>query len=348
MAPPFGTEDPTVALAEVHDRLFKEPWTFDFFQAVRLLERLQPERSAVGRYAHPKDEIVRFQANPTLSFPASQIAALQTEPAGQPVMDINFLGLVGPLGVLPTFMTELVIARTRAKDHTLLSFLNIFNHRLTSFFYQAWEKHHFTVAYERDQNDPVTECLFSLVGFGTPGLRHRQPVPDEAFIFYSGLFALMPRSATALQAVLSDYFHVPVEVEPFIGAWRTLEPDDQCIFDQGPMESVMLGFGAVVGDEVWDQQSRVRLRLGPLSGERYEDFLPTGSAWPQIKALTKTFYGNEVEFELQLILKRADVPSVELHNPDDGALCLGWHTWLKSTPNFGRDPGDTILLLSEA
>ena len=173
MAPPFGTEDPTLALAEVRDRLFSEPWGFDFFQAVRLLERVQPDRSAVGRYAHPRDEIVRFRANPTLSFPASQIAALHTEPGEQPVMDINFLGLVGPLGVLPTFMTELVIARSRTRDHTLLSFLNIFNHRLTSFFYQAWEKHHFTVGFERDQNDPVTECLFSLVGFGTPGLRHQ-------------------------------------------------------------------------------------------------------------------------------------------------------------------------------
>ena len=349
MATEIGSENPPVALAKIRDRLFDEPWCFQFFQAVRLLERMQPGRSPVGRYANPGDEAVRFRAHPTLAFPASQIAGLEDRESGPPVMDINFFGLVGPIGALPTFMTELVIARNRARDHTLAAFLDIFNHRLTSFFYQAWEKYHFPVAYERDQDDAVTSALMSLAGFGLPTLRNRQSVSDGAFIYYGGIYGLAPRSAAALEAVVGDYFDVPVEIVPFIGAWRSLEVDDQCQFDDGPVdESTMLGLGAVVGDEVWDQQSRVRIRLGPLSSERYSEFLPTGTAWKQLQDLTRTFYGNDLEFEVQLILKRDDVPTLELLNPDEGALRLGWHTWLKSTPHFGRDPGDTILLLSEA
>ena len=60
---------------------------------------------------------------------------------------------------------------------------------------------------------------------------------DEAFIFYSGLLALQPRSAVALEAVLADYFDVPVEVEQFVGAWRSLGDPDQCVFGAEVPES---------------------------------------------------------------------------------------------------------------
>ena len=73
MAAPVGTENTDVALEEVREALFREPYSFDFFQAVRLLGLLQPDRSPVGRYAQPHDEVVRFGANPTLNFPASAI-----------------------------------------------------------------------------------------------------------------------------------------------------------------------------------------------------------------------------------------------------------------------------------
>ena len=44
-------------------------------------------------------------------------------------MDINFMGLVGPMGVLPIHITELVLQRMRAKDFAMRDFFNIFNHR---------------------------------------------------------------------------------------------------------------------------------------------------------------------------------------------------------------------------
>jgi type VI secretion system protein ImpH len=347
MAAASRAENSDVALEKVHDLLFAEPYSFDFFQAVRVLGWMQPGRSPVGRYNHPQNEIVRFGANPILHFPASAIQTLTERPDGGPAMEINFMGLMGPLGVLPNYVTELIGARVRAGDRSLQAFLNLFNHRMTSFFYQAWEKNHFTVAYERDRSDPVTACMLALVGFGTPGLRGRQPVDDESFIYYSGMFAMMPKSALALESVLGDYFNVPVEVEPFIGTWRSLAEPDHCVFGVNMTESTMLGFGAVVGDEIWDQQSRVRLKLGPLTQAQYRNFLPSGAGWPELKAMVKSFSGNDLEFEIQLILRREDVPALELRNPADGGLCLGWQTWMNSRQSFDRDPGDTILLLGE-
>lgn len=42
-------------------RLFEESYEFDFFQAVRLLQRMEPGRVQVGRGGPPHAEAVRFR-----------------------------------------------------------------------------------------------------------------------------------------------------------------------------------------------------------------------------------------------------------------------------------------------
>ena len=83
----MGTESGTIrsdlAATEVGEKLRREPFAFDFFQAVRLLERFLPERTSVGRFAHPQTEVARFGVNPSLAFPASQIQGLDSPEDGQ-------------------------------------------------------------------------------------------------------------------------------------------------------------------------------------------------------------------------------------------------------------------------
>ena len=108
----------------------------------------------MGRFSHPQSEVVRFGANPILHFPASAIhVPARASRTARPAMTVNFMGLTGPLGVLPHYVTELIAGRLRAATRALLDFFDIFNHRMISLFYQAWEKYRFTVAYERDRND---------------------------------------------------------------------------------------------------------------------------------------------------------------------------------------------------
>jgi type VI secretion system protein ImpH len=137
MATPRRRPDPPL-----DEELFKTPYRFDFLQAVRLLQRASGEVEPVGRAGPPRKEAVRFRVHQSLAFPPSEIQALEpsNDPARPPLMTVAFLGLTGPTGVLPQCYTELMIERNRAGDRTAAAFFDLFNHRLISLFYRAWEK----------------------------------------------------------------------------------------------------------------------------------------------------------------------------------------------------------------
>ncbi len=341
---PDLTNSGNLAGCEVEEKLRREPYTFDFFQAVRLLEKFRPERKPVGNFVHPESEIAHFRAHPSLAFPASQIQDLEWSEDGPVRMLVNFMGLIGPEGVLPNPYTSLIIERQREGDNTLRDFLDIFNHRIISLFYRAWRKYRVDVACERGERELFSRHLLSLLGLGTEGMRDRQTLSDESLIYYAGLLAQRPRSAQALQQILSDYFDVPVAIEQFSGGWYRLDRETQCRVSEENTDSGELGFGAVVGDEMWSQQSRVRIVIGPLTLERYADFLPDGQSFEPLRSWVRFFSNDEWDFELKLILEREQVPACTLGADGVSGPQLGWVSWVKSAP-FQRDPGDTVLAL---
>jgi type VI secretion system protein ImpH len=344
----MGTEgrpvDPTVTDSELEARLREEPFTFEFFQAMRLLEKFLPDRLPVGGFGAPGSEVVRMGANPSLNFPASEIQSLQWNEGQAPLMRVNFMGLTGIQGPLPQWYSAIVLEQLRSGDSTLRDFLDIFNHRSLSLFYRAWQKYRFGVAYERGERDKFFLNLLALIGLGTPGLPGKQSIVDEALIFYAGLLAPHQRSAAALEQIIADYFDVQVEIEQLVGGWYRLDQDIQCCMDGEETPSQELGKGVVLGDEIWDQHSRIRMKLGPLSLAQYIEFLPSGSAYKPLQALTRFYSNEEFEFEIQLILRHDQVPRCELGAYEDEAPRLGWVTWVKSEA-MERDPSDTVLAL---
>src|SRR5208337_4975707 len=218
----------------------------------------------------------------------------------------------GRIGYLPHWYSNLTADRIRSGDATLRDFLRIFDHRFISLFYQAWERYRFPVAYERGDRDRFSHLLLHLVGMGTAGLNAPIPIEEEAFLFYSGVFAQRPRSAEALRWLLEDYFGVPAEINQFLGSWFAL--DEENVSQPGEREtpSESLGGGMVIGDGVWDQQARARVRLGPLTLEQYRAFLPGQSGYRALQVLTRFFSSDEIDFELQLVLQRTQVPGCAL------------------------------------
>jgi type VI secretion system protein ImpH len=338
-----GPTNSRVKFSGIEAQLRTEPFRFEFFQAVRLLQKLLPHKARIGSYARPGDEAMRFGTNPALGFPASDIQSIDWSNAEQPRMMVNFMGLTGPSGVLPLAYSELVLERLRARDGGMAAFFDIFNHRMIAFFYAAWEKYRLPPAGGLDNGKAIRQ-LGALIGIGSEGLSGRQPLPDDALLFYSGSLALRARPPGALRDILTDYFGVTVELEQFVGAWYKLESSSLCRFEGDGGYTEQLGVGTVAGDEIWSIQARARIRLGPLSRKQYEQFLPTGPAFAALRGRARFFCGTEIDFEVQLILDRSDVPVCALD--ENQPPQLGWLTWMKSSADFDRDPSDTVFVLN--
>lgn len=349
MATEGGAENLALAESRIETRLFAEPYCFEFVQAVRLLKCFNPNRSSVGLFRPPETEVVRFGVHASLAFPASEVQELEERPGAPPVLRVNFLGTIGPLGVLPLYYTELVAQRVMARDRTLRDFLDLFHHRLLSLFYRSWTKYRFLIGFEQQgeskkDEDQFSQYLLDLIGLGGEGLQNRQSVSDLSLLYYTGLFAQQPRSAEGLALILSDFFQAPIVIEQFLGSWYDLSPEAQCNLDDTAFDSQQLGLGAIVGDEVYDPQSRVRVVIGPLPLKRYLEFLPTGSAYRPLVSLVRFYAGDEFDFEAQLILKKDEVPRCELGAEGAAAPMLGWVSWSK-TNTMDSDPSQTVLQL---
>lgn len=329
--------------------LLDEGYRFDFFQAVRVLERLYPARKPVGRDSVPANEAVRFHTRTSLTFPPSAVhEVVRSDDGAAPAqMVVAFMGMTGLMGVLPRHYTELLLERARSKDFAFGDFLDIFNHRIISLFYRAWEKYHFPIAYERSrltgrsEYDSFSLALFHLVGMGTDGLRGRLKFGDEALLYYSGLLAQQPRSASALEAIVTDYFRVPAKVKQFVGAWLFLEPSNRTRMGRGEANNE-LGATAILGSKCWDQQAGLRLILGPLTLAQFRAFLPCDQGFLPLVELTRFYVGPTLDFDFQLVLNAAEVPRSQLKSPAFETPRLGWSSWLK-TKDFLHDAADAVL-----
>jgi type VI secretion system protein ImpH len=354
--------------------------SFEFFQSIRLLRLLGlKDRVHVGEDGPPHREIARFLAHLSLAFPASAIQKLVRDTAaGQPPkMTVNFLGLTGPSGVLPRPYTERMWIETRAAERTALQdWLDLFNHRFISLFYRAWEKYHFILPFERGEAfqrdpDPFSRVLFSFVGLGFRSHRNRfrvvsaeMPTPapgaerepairekelakldDLPLLRFGGLFAHRPRCAVSLEVFLQVYLNLPVKVFQFQGQWLHLNSDSQTATGA---RNNRLGQDTLVGDRIWDVQSKIRIRLGPLTYRQFLALLP--DATPAIRRkkifllaqVVRFYVGAELDVEFQLVLGQEDVPAAQV-GPH---IRLGWNSWSRTQP-YGRHADDTVFTVSD-
>jgi type VI secretion system protein ImpH len=260
-------------------------------------------------------------------------------------MTVAFMGLTGPKGALPAYYTDTVLDQEMSGSQALKDFLDLFNHRLISLFYRAWEKHHFIAGYERalrrQTEDEFTGHLLALIGMGTGGLRKRLQIADQGLLRYAGLIAQRPHSASALAGMLRDYFGTPVEVDQFRGRWHSLEERELSYLEPEGIHN-QLGVGAVAGDAVWNQQAMFRVRFGPLPFHRFREFLPDGNAFRKAVDLIRYFADRALEFEIQLVLLAEEVPWLQLSGETPDSPRLGWSGWLK-TEEFPHDAADPVF-----
>lgn len=336
------------------DQARAEPWRFGFFQLVRLLRLHYSRTGRIDPENRPHEDPLRFRSLLSLDFPPSEISDLNFESDrirsanGDSLSEIQltFMGLVGPSGVLPRPYTELLINRhIEKRDDAAHAFLDLFSHRMTTLFYEAWQKYRFHIEYERKGSADFEEWLLHLVGF-TPTTRAQRLDRDDdpaslrrnLFSGFSGLWTQRPRNPGNLQAILEYTFRQPCRVQSFVGRWIRLAPDQCTRLGQA---NAALGQSAVAGSRVRDYQSAFRIRFGPLSLDAYRSLLPDTDTHRRLVRLVRFYVGIELDFEIELTLDKHEIPS-----PQIGAghgLRLGRLGWLKPPERPADDDGRVIF-----
>ena len=312
------------------------PWRWNYFQALRLLDCLNPGLPRLGQARRPADEPVRLGQEPALDFaPASLARLVPGHGAVPPRISVRFLGLFGPNGPLPLHLSE--YARNRmlhAGDASLTRFADLIHHRFLSLFYRAWAQAQPCVSLDRPEQDRFARYVGALCGLGLDSLRGRDAMPDPAKLHHAAGLSRQVRNAEGLAGLLSDCLGLPVAVEPFVGHWMDLrERDGLRLGSRG-----QLGRDAVLGRRVWDRQHKFRLQLGPLSLSDYADLLPQARGLALLAAAVRNYAGLEYDWDLRLLLRADSVPRLAL----GGSQRLGYSSWL-GRRRSGLAAGDLVL-----
>jgi type VI secretion system protein ImpH len=332
-SPTRQAPDPVALEAALHEL----PEKYEFFEAMRRLECAYPEHPRLGHSTRVADDPVRLAHAVSLAFPPRSIDRFEPGTAGKPGRLYGlFLGLFGPHGPLPLHLTEHAVDRQRnAKDATFVAFADIFHHRMLSLFYRAWAEAQPTVQLDRPDEDRFRTWIGALIGMATPHLDERDALPDRYKRFFAGRLVPQARNAEGLKGFLEHYFGVPVQVLEFVAGWMSLPRDAHLRMGTG---MAALGSNALLGAYVRGAQQRFRLRVGPLTQSEFNRFMPGGEALGQLVAATTLYVGKEKGWDVQLVLKKEEVPLTHLGQ----AGRMGFNTWIGRYPK--RTDADEVVL----
>lgn len=350
--------------------LFEQPQSFDFFQAVRMLELVmqiddQPVLEGDTQLTDDdtkntvnKIKYLRFYTlGHSLSFPINDIALIKEESKkfiyktySSIEIYTNFIGLTGPNGALPDCYAELVRQRMHFHDHTLQEFLNLFNHRIITLFYKAWKKYRFSIGYADAKRgaapiDFYRELLLCLLGKGGSSLRNRLSIPDDAFIYYIGIFTKQLRSEEGLSTLIKGYYKLPCQINQFEPLWLKLEPSDRTRLGKNENYDAFynqLGIDALIGERVLEVNSRFKILIGPLGYTQFTRLIPNGDMFSSFCAMVRSYVGIGLSFDIQLILEAKEVPTCQLRYQTENPFCLGWNSWLGKTDRLNN--ADDLIL----
>ncbi len=317
----------------------EKPYRYSLFGVLRRLERGLTEAPRFGESLRPAEDPIRLAQAPSMVFAPAELSALGPGAAGGPSrLEVFGFGLLGPNGPLPLHLTEYIRDRRQNMgDPTFSRFLDLFHHRMMSLFYRAWANAEPTVEFERGEADRFAVYVGSLIGLGFRSLRQRDALPDAAKLHQAGGFALQNRAPGPLREMLREYFRVPVEIAEFIGEWLEIPVRRRWRLGESP-ESGTFGVSATAGEAVWSRSHRFRIVIGPVGLVDFRRFLPGSESLPQLIALVRQYLGDELAWDLNLVLKKEEVPSLCLGEAGE----LGLTAWL--TTDYRDSDADEALI----
>jgi type VI secretion system protein ImpH len=325
----------------VSEQLLRDCRRYSFFQLVQWLVRERADAFSPGGVGPASRENIRFRANASLGFAASDVETVEPIPGpdgeaeGRYRVTVNFMGIYGPSSPLPTHFTEDVLW-AGPEGEGARDFLDLFNHRVISLFYRAWQKYRHPVLFDPRALDEVTRRTLCLMGLGTPGMESGAGLPLVPLLRTAGLLGARQRSAAGLECFLASHFPgVSVRVQSCVERWERIPEADRMRLGR---RATRLGVDACLGSQVRDRSSAFRIVLGPLSLPQFRRFLPRTDEYAQLVRLTRLYVTDPLDFDVILRMRAGEVPALKLSASAD--LPLGQLSWIAPR---GTDEGRAEL-----
>lgn len=288
-----------------------------------LLERLLGGDAGIGTAAHLDEERIRLRHDRQLAFRAGEVTSVRVKDVNRerPVVEIvtSFLGLTGAASPLPPYLVE-EVAQEDEEAPARRDFLDMFHHRFVSLFFRARARSDYANGYRSDQTDAWSRRVLALLG------RDRRTLLEPWRVLrWAALLAQRNVTPAALEAAVGDVLSealgpVGVTVEPFVGDWVPIEPDDQNRLGRA---RTRLGEDLVLGRRILDRASKFRLVVGPLGREGLVRLRGDEALLRRVALTVAELCAATLDFELVLWLTPEAAPHLEL-----GAARLGRDSWL--------------------
>ena len=315
----------------VSETLFSEPWEFEFFEAVRLLEFQYPQRSPSGEQADPEREAVRLKSLISFVFAASEIQALKKpESDGSPAtMTVNLFGVGGVDGPLPQADADRVIEQSYLKNPAFGEFLDIFHHRILSLLVRMQKVHR--PSYTTASPDRGPGRSLSIRAFRDGDARDAEPHAHTATVTVAvlGLAGAKPALFSGSRMSAVGLFPDSARVSPPIGRWMGLESASRHGSVRGA--KTRIGRRRHAGYAGLERAGPDRDRVGSDELLAVLDLL-RGSGYNPLCELTRFYAGPDPELSFRLSLLASDVPASRLGSPR-----LGWTSWIRTSPFESND-----------
>ncbi len=328
----------------VIERLFAQPYRFQFGQAVRVIDAWLGKDLAATDVL---DHCVRFRARTSLAFPASDIESIECQrgagddrqPAAgdMPCIGITpaFMAMLGSTGVLPWHYTDSIAAADqRSRDSSHSAFFELVSHRPTVLFYQAWSLSRWSYRHGGDKPLSHLPVALAMAGYlsASPASRVQPTLPA----MHAGTLRRHTVTAQMLASILSEYFDVPIAVEQFLRKWSPLPAEYQTRLGSPHFRADML---LTLGERIFEPGRWVRLRIGPLTKAGFDRFLPGGDCAKALPAVLALFPLEGLRFEVLLVLRAQDVVPIRLGGDPSTWPRLGYGTFCITDPQTADREG---------
>ena len=341
-------------LPAVFDALEANAQHYDFFAAVRAVERASPDQPRMGRALNPAQEVMAVAHHGAADFPRTTVEGFDrragTQSDGksgrQPRLRSTHFGLTGPMGPMPFYLTELVIyERDRRGPKPLGDFLDLLSSRQLQFFYRAWADAQPCAQADRPADDDFAAHLGAVSGAADLRFVSGDSRPDHAAggfdawarLGLAGHFAGL-RSASAVADVLSTVLATPVRIVEGIGRWREIPADTRTRLGRSAPERGnhnQLGLGATLGQRFYATEWDVRLVLAARDMASLTALLPGGDRNVILSECARAILPQHIEWSARIEIDEAEIAPARLMRGAIGTR-LGQTAWVAPKGIAGR------------